>query len=279
MKRWILIVGCLFLSGPVWPGSGSWVQELPVKIKKTRQKPLVTRTAPKPVISSEPPASLPTMPKPIPALDQVILEEAASRTLPPKEALPPTASNRGWYLQGLMGLEFIKPSTRPDDSWAGGLKWGFQGEAEGSTSPWSVEVWVNPRHEVLASFRQISQTTPDGDLYARIRSMAEYQVSAHYQLPHGRQSWIVPEAGFGASLAQTENRATYNSPPTANYTATKTSWSPLLQLGLTFFAHQRISLRVDAAYVSYANTFTAGNTFVDLGYSAWLFRPMMQLRL
>ena len=57
------------------------------------------------------------------------------------------------------------------------------------------------------------------------------------------------------------------------------AFSPLFRLGLAFFPDHLVSARIDAAYVGYANTITAGGQTYDLGFSGWMVRPMVQVRL
>ena len=131
---------------------------------------------------------------------------------------------------------------------------------------------------------------------AALKSFYEVHLAAIRTLPHGTQTWVVPEAGFGVSMLhvtdQIDALITYSNSYQLNgvtYTDTyqltqssrpeRTSFSPLARLGLTLFPHALFSVQVDVPYVGYANTVGASGQTFDLGFSGVTYRIVLQLRL
>lgn len=313
-----LLIFSLLLSAPALAGQGSWGEEVspPLKKKRSPEATVPKHVAPTP---AESPSVTPTTvvpPPPVvpefnPALDRAVFEDlpvekpVRTQTDLPKEPvhklLPFSKGGgegfrlraksplgplfqRGEHvaLYGLLGIERIQGNRHSDIHIAGGLRIALTDE-KGLPFRWSWEVWANPPHETSGNF-QNADPTIQGTLYrTRVLSLAEWQLSAHYQLPHGAQNWIIPELGFGVSMAQVQSEVkVFSDTGTLLEVAPRarnTSFSPLFQMGVTLLAHQLVSLRFDAAYVSYANTFTSGNNLFDLGFSGWLLRPMAQVRI
>lgn len=157
------------------------------------------------------------------------------------------------------------------------------GKAEQTDAPWLLEVGGNLPRSVDDPNHSVQEVLNGTGYTASVRSVAEAHIAAHYELPHGRQDILVPEMGFGVSAMQIQDQIDVVFPsgfalPPATITESKTSFSPLLELGLRFFSEHRVSLGFDAAYVSYANIPSSGADF-NLSLTGWMLRAVLQVKL
>jgi hypothetical protein len=145
-------------------------------------------------------------------------------------------------------------------------------------SSWSVEVGGNWPATVSTNFRRVQQTINGNTYDARIDSLSEIHISAHYEIQHGQQDIIIPEVGLGVSMLKIENEINVAMPTAfARSESSETSWSPLVRLGLRFFPKKRVSFLLDLAYVYYSNKPSFGPEF-DLPVEGLMIRPMIQVR-
>jgi hypothetical protein len=126
----------------------------------------------------------------------------------------------------------------------------------------------------------------------RVRSFYEVHLTANRELPHGNQTAIVPDVGFGVSMLNVTNEVdthtpynwtssgtTYTSYFLTDYADNNIVFSPLFRLGVTLYPDHLVSLRFDAAYIGYANTATSLCQSFDLGFTGMLYRTLLQVRL
>ena len=138
-----------------------------------------------------------------------------------------------------------------------------------------------------------------------------FDYQAHFalidELPHGSQSWVIPEVGAGFSIVSTDLKyasqivgtvpiAPYNFPDTSiPYKDVKTrSMSPYFCFGLHLFPEHFISLNLQGSYLSfnypdsvqippttgYLGTPFPGHTLpINAPSSAWLLEAKLQMKL
>src|SRR5438132_9998443 len=176
---------------------------------------------------------------------------------------------------------------------------------ETGCSPWSLEAGAVLPHEVSGDFATASRATPplpsggaiDQTVYsARVQSYYEVHLAAIRQLPHGGESWLVPEAGFGVSMLHVVDQIYSVTPYTYSYQingfnysytyyfrqgneAVRYAFSPLCKLGLALFPDHVISARIEPAYVGYGNAPTAQGQTFDLGLTGLEITSLLQVRL
>jgi hypothetical protein len=122
----------------------------------------------------------------------------------------------------------------------------------------------------------------------RVRSFGEAHVVALYPLfekprSSGTPGWTL-DAGAGISLAFVDNvidqQVTNGQFSSANsYPTNKARIGPRLQLGVAAALTDRISVRLDIAWVDYANRDSFGAHNFNLNFSGFLINPMLQVRL
>jgi hypothetical protein len=168
-------------------------------------------------------------------------------------------------------------------------------------SPWSLEAGATIP-EGTGSHSESQAESINGTTYnARVKSFYELHLTVNRELPHGTQTWLIPDADFGVSALDVTSEIDTVTPVTAyyinapgsysynsytSYGDNKVAFCPLFRVGLTLFPDKLISLRSDVAYVGYANTVSASGTDLpagrqafDLGFSGMIYRGMLQVRL
>jgi hypothetical protein len=199
---------------------------------------------------------------------------ATSSTIPQPEITHPSASpSERWFhrLSFAAGPAFILGAES-----MGAATLNLRSRVGDVGSPWSMEVGGNWPATVSTNFRRVQQTINGSTYDARIDSLAEIHIAAHYEIPHGQQDVIVPEVGLGVSMLQIQNEINVSMPTAfAKSESSETSWSPLIRLGFRFFPKNRISFLLDLAYVYYPNKPSFGPEF-DLPVEGLMLRPVLQ---
>jgi len=256
------------------------------------------------------------------ALDDIVLKEALAPAVSTGQAAPGTETSA----QGSQALGARNPapgassptlrawaagmlvqSTRLDVSLSAGLGT-FRAGGQTDLAPevalrvmpydpsrWGWELGSLLPHR-LSGGPAVNETEGATAYNADLWSYYEIHAAGIHSLPHGNQTWAVPEVGLGLSFvharddlhSQTPASYTFQSGGetyTQNYLigqgATDERWSvsPLVRLGIVMFPQSLVSFRLDAAYVNYANTAKGlGQTF-DLGLSGVMVEEMVQMRL
>jgi hypothetical protein len=230
---------------------------------------------------------------------QPVFAGAAEPSELPEVARP--ANSHSWIKDLRLGGGFQLLQVGPTTDSAPGVSVVYQHPR----SPWSVEIGAMLPHDAPAGLQRVEQTQPldsvlglplnngSGAIEARIAKFWEAHLAGSYRLPHGRQSWVVPDLGLGISLLELTNQihtnvtGTVSSGPFAGLafaggfdnSEVVYSLSPTARAGLTFFEAAPLNLRADASYAAYANTFKSGDQLYDLGFSGWMVRVLLQLRL
>jgi hypothetical protein len=122
---------------------------------------------------------------------------------------------------------------------------------------------------------------------ARVRSFGETHVVALYPLFQTPRSpgrpGVTVDAGAGISIGFIQNEIDEQltgggSPQFFADTDNKVRLSPRLQLGVAFAFTDRLSIRLDAEWVDYANNDSAGVTNFNLGFRGIIISPVLQVR-
>lgn len=148
---------------------------------------------------------------------------------------------------------------------------------------WSVEAGGSLDTRAGYDFRNDQRGNFNNALWiARVDSASEIHLAGIYNLPHGTQSWAIPELSLGISelilhnvvqtAAPNPSLAFYDSPTTH-------AWSPTVGLGLHLFAKSPVSLNLDAAWASYQNTVDEASQTFNLGLNGLMYTAMLELRL
>lgn len=143
---------------------------------------------------------------------------------------------------------------------------------------WSLEVGGNLPQNSEEKFREIQRFSGGQDWRARVGALSEIHATGHYTLPHGAQENVVPDIGFGFALLNVTEEIK-RSPTFLQKSTHKTAFSPLVRLGLALFGWSPLSVRLDAAYVTYPMSADEGGESFDLDLSGWEFRALVQVRL
>jgi hypothetical protein len=159
-------------------------------------------------------------------------------------------------------------------------------------NPWSFEAGAAIPEDVGGNFSRLEKTIGTTHYTARVRSFYEVHLSGNRELPHGEQRCVVPDAGFGVSMLHVSNQidtattytwqysgGTYTYQLFQTHQDNKFVFSPLFRVGVALFPDRLISFRSDVAYVGYANTATAAGQTFDLGFSGFMFRALLHVRL
>jgi hypothetical protein len=182
----------------------------------------------------------------------------------------------------LAGAALFNHGSQTDTGVALGVR--LQGlEADHTSKPWSLELGGTLPHHPPTGFQQDTATSESSIVRARVSGLAELHLEAHYELPHGRQGWVVPQVGFGASMLRIRNTNdahffAFGSTFDDTSDVSNTSFSPLISAGVDLFTQSRVGAALEIACGQYANTFSANQTF-DMPLNGCMVRTMMQVRL
>jgi hypothetical protein len=165
-----------------------------------------------------------------------------------------------------------------------GLRFGFPCSDAFSymcpTGHWSVELGSILQHNVSGDFQHDVRTVGANTWDAHLFLTYEAHVAAVTDLPHGKQKWLVPEAGVGVSVMHMVSHLDYNQPGLLEQVDFgRTPVSPLLILGMRCLALGPVVIAVDVTYGWYANTFNWREQHFDFGMKGVAIRPSLQIRL
>jgi hypothetical protein len=227
-------------------------------------------------------------------LDSAVLESSSTSapdstppvTLHQKLGLYLLSNQNPWEASFEGGAEMLRVKSNTVVAPAFGLRVGA------AASAWSGEIGGALSTDTPGNFAQVSDVVNNTLDTAETNAVYEIHITGNYELPHGQQTWIAPDVGFGVSLLHFSDEIhTYALPYLTEQTfePVRFSFSPLFRVGITFFPPSArlakggpktiLSLRVDAAYVGYANTVTGASQTFDLGTSGFVVRGMLQMRL
>ncbi|HVO32832.1 MAG TPA: hypothetical protein VMU17_02885 [Elusimicrobiota bacterium] len=140
------------------------------------------------------------------------------------------------------------------------IAWPISDEPSWHIGPFPLSLYVEAGGMVpggVSAFSRRSGMFNDGSSYTTdLRMLNQFQFALVDELPHGNQSWVIPEIGVGASRTTTRmTYSVYNSQVVfADYgygEGDKVSWNPYFQGGLHFFPDHFLSFMLEGSYIAF----------------------------